>query len=115
MLQTLCEPPQAPNRELQNTTSSFVWHTIAVDDVPSTSDECRQQEDQSDALSSAVTSNINDTETDDENHDDDVLCSLISRYSSRVGHKTLSSAGEMVRAQQSDDDMETLDTLEQIY
>ena len=112
VLQTLYEPPQAPSHQLQNAASPFVCYTIALDDVPSTSDECRQQEDQSDALSSAMTSNINDTETDEENDDEDVLCSFISRHASRVGHKTLSSASEMSRTQQSV--IETLSSLEQI-
>ena len=115
VLQTLCEPPQAPNHQLHNTDSPCVWYTIAVDDVPSTSDECRQQEDQSDALSNAVTSNINDAETDDENDDEDVLCSLISRHASRVGYKTLSNAGEMLTTQQLDDDIEARDILDQIF
>ena len=97
------EPPQAPSHQLQNTAFPFVWH----DTVPSTSDECRQQEDQSDALSSTLTSNIDDTENTDEK-EDNLSCSLLSRYSCDVDHNTLSGTGEMLRAQRSDDNTSCL-------
>ena len=112
VFQTLCEPPQAPSHQRQNAASSFVCYTIAVDDVPSTSDECRQQEDQSDALLNTVPSNENDAENIDIKEEDDVLCSLSLRYD--VDLNTFSNAAEMVRAQESDYHTETPNTLYQI-
>ena len=51
---------------------------------------------------------MNDRENVDENEDDDVLCSLLSRHSYDVDCKTFSGAGDVVSVkEQLDDDAET--------
>jgi len=51
---------------------------------------------------------MNDRENADENEDDDVLCSLLSRHSYDVDCKTFSGAGDVASVkEQIDDDTET--------
>jgi len=114
VFQTASERPQEPSHQLQNTAVSFVWYKTPGDETTSISDKCRQQKDQSVALSNVLISNINDRENVDENEDDDVLCSLLSRNKYDVGRKTFSGAGDVVSVQQIDDDTETQNTCEQM-
>ena len=58
---------------------------------------------------------MNDGENVDENEDDDVLCSLLSRQSYDVGCKTFSGAADVASVkEQIDDDTEAQNTCEQM-
>lgn len=95
---------EATGHRMQNTAVSFVWCKTPEGDVPSVSDERRQQ---MNVLCSAVNSNIHYGENVDDVKDDkdDVLRSLLSSHLHNVG-ETFSSTEKRVRVQQTDCDTE---------
>ena len=106
VFQTTSEQPQQPRNQLRNRAASFVRYKSSGDETTSINDKCRQQKDQSVALSNVLISNMNDGGNVDENGCDDVLCSLLSRHSYDAVRKTFSGAGNVVSVQQIDDDTE---------
>jgi len=106
VFQRTSEQQQEPRHQLQNTAVSSDCY-MTPEDESSITDNCRQQKDQSVALSNVLISKMNDKLNVDENEDDDMVCSVLPRHSYDVGRKTFSGAGDVVSVQQIDDDTQT--------
>jgi len=74
-----------------------------TDEVTSVSHECGHHQDERTALSSTLTSDVNESEQVDDKGDDDVLCDLLSRHRNNVRLKMFGDAREVVDVLQIDD------------
>ena len=89
VFQTTNERSQQPSHQLQNTAASVVWYKTPGDETTSISDNCGQKKDQS----SALISNMNDSENVDENEDDDYICANSFASSSHLSSHKLAHTG----------------------
>ena len=72
--------------------------------MTSVSHECGQWQDERTALSSTLTSDVNESEHVDDKGEDDVLCDPLSRHVNDVGSEMFRDAGEVVGDVQQIDD-----------
>ena len=82
-LQSVSEQPQGSEHQLQNTAVRFIRYKIPADEM-TISDDCGLQDDQRDGSSNVLHSTVMDSEhvnIKEEEWEEDVLCSLLSRHS----------------------------------
>jgi len=93
---------QAPSEPTGNTPFPFVWYKTPEDEFI---DKCGQQQDERTALFSALTGDVNESESvDNKAEDEDVLCDLQSRHLNDVVSGMLfRDADTIVSVQQVDD------------
>ena len=114
VIQATNEQTQASRHQLSQSVCPFVWHKPASDEMTSTSDECRQQNDQRDPLSSVVIGSINGSRDVDDMEDCNVLCNLFSEHSYDAARDRVGAVGEVIRVQQIElDDNTTQNTADQ--
>lgn len=107
-MQAKTDLPQGIFHQLPNAVVPFAWcvpfvgYQTPVDERTSVSDDCEQ--DARNCSSDEAQNTVMDGEQvsikEEDDEEDDVLCSLLSRYSDKVAREMVGGAGEMERVQE---------------
>jgi len=89
------EQIQLPNHQQQYTAVPFVWYKTPEDQTTSASPECGSGHDERNALSTSLTSDVDESEHVDNEEEDDVLSSLISAHFNSLASATVGDAASV--------------------